>query len=384
MFASLKALEGYTNSRGLLPGLALIHVLPEQMAWAGDGDVELWLFQHQLPTQDKRWDVNAAQLVALVRAAGDKAEITVQEDQGEVFIAGQNFEGTTALVKDDSPSLWEIFDQEAAIKVPIENSAEFTTALGTAAKYAAKEGNAGAYWMAVVLRGGHLWASNQGYGFAKVTLDHPVEYDEDVLIPARACQAALDSAMTVNEFLIDNNSGLGAFLLNDGAAAIVFRLVPVEKQYPDLEKAVAGFRPKADAVWADALLIQNELPRVSLASDGKLSLIELKPDQRGWLLYTAGHGEASVALPLFRPDASAEACTLPLKRWQQMMEAAAEVLPLKSGVWFRAGFAVEGGRCILEGMEMAFVAAEPEPKKEKAKKEKAATKEDKKPKKAKA
>lgn len=383
MYAQLQALEGYTNARGLLPGLALIHVLPDQMVWAGDGDIELWLFEHPLPAGTKRWDVNAAQLVNLVRAAGPKVEIEVHEDQGEVFLAGNNFEGSTPLVQDESISLWESFKSDEAVKITVEAPAELTTALGIAAKYAAKEGNAGAYWMSVVLRGGHLWASNQGYGFAKLALDHPLEYASDALIPARACRAAADSGMLVTEILIDEEQGLGAFLMNGDKALIAFRLVPVDGKYPDLEKASNKHRPDESAVWADAILIQNELARVALAGDDKLPLIELKKDERGWLLYATGRGEASVALPLFKPDEAAVPVTLPLKRWQQMMEAAAEVLPLEHAIWFRAGFNMDGGRCILEGMEMAYIPPEPVVKKQKATKEKA-TKEKAKPKKSKA
>lgn len=375
MLAALNALEGYTNSRGLVAGLALIHVLPDKMAWSGDGDVELWLFDHPLPSGRAKWDVNAEQLVALVRAAGDGAAIEVSENTGEVRIAGKDFEGTTPLVSDSSVSLWEQFDHDRAEKIAIKASSELTTALGIAAKYAAQEGNAGAYWMAVVLRGGHLWASNQGYGFAKLTLDHPLEHSKDVLIPARACRAAADAGMAVTELLVDHERGLGAFLLADGKASIVFRLVPVESVYPDLEKGAATWRPQATMAWGDAVHIQNAIPRAALAADGKLPLVELRKNNRGWLLYAKGKGEASVALPLFQVDAAAEAVLLPLRRWKQLLEAAAEVLPLKSGVWFRAGFVVDGGRCILEGLEMTYVAPEPaevpaKAKKEKAKKEK--------------
>lgn len=363
MLDAIKALEGYSNSRGLLPGQANIHVLPDSMVWSGDGDVELWLFDHPLPARDARWDVNAQQLVGLVRAAGANAEVSVSEDSKEVSVAGHNFEGTTPLVEDDSASLWEAFPEHFD-KIGIVAPNEFTTALGIAAKYSAKEGNAGAYWMAVVLRGGDLWASNQGYGFAKVALDHKVTTERDVLIPARACEAAANSGMLITEMQVDHETGLGAFLLNEGKAAIVFRLVPVDGAYPDLATASAKWRPAENAKWAEAILIQNELSRVALAADAKLPLVELRKNGH-WELAANGRGAAKVALPLFRPDDSASSVTLPLKRWNQMMEAAAEVLPMEFGVWFRAGFNVDGGRCILEGVEMSYIAPEPAPEKPK-------------------
>lgn len=367
----IRELESYTNSRGLLPGLAHIHVTKEGAAFAGDGDVELYIPKSSLPAGP--WSANASQLVNMVKVAGEGANITL--DGAFVMVTSKDFSGKVqqATADKSAVSLQEQYSEKGApevIRLPHPHA--FTEALKRVAPFASLDSVAGGHWTGLLMRGDRsLAASNQGFHVAQAVFDQPFRAPgkADILIPARAALAAANAGAVVS-MEVNDEQGIGLFVLESGHI-VLFRLLspPVTDgkpgKYPDVDAPLESNMPEDDKFAASDVLLPT-VARVSIAADSKNPRVTLECDESGWFLSCSGNGEASISLDTFKPGAEAAAVTLSPELWTLALTHAGEVAPV-TDLWFRARFEIEHANAkqafLLRGFMsgMAYEEADPAP-----------------------
>lgn len=345
MQQELRELESYTNSRGLLPGLAHIHITENGSASAGDGDVELYIPKSSLPKGP--WSANAAQLVAMARAAGDDATLSI--DGENILITSKDFSGRVALAVNDGTvvSLQSQYVEKGSPEVmKIPHPHAFSEALRRCAPFASVDGAAGGHWTGVLIRGDKtLAASNQGFHITEAVFDGPFRKagQPDIIIPARAALAAANAG-AITSMEVNNEQGIGLFTLESGHI-VLFRLLsgPMVDgkpgKYPDVDKALTEQMPP-DEVFAAVGDLQVATQRAGIAADTKNPRIALEFDENGWFVSCQGNGETSVTLEKFQPGAGAAAVVLPPALWELVLTHASEVAPVND-LWFRSRFEID-------------------------------------------
>lgn len=364
MLHQLRQLAAYANSRGVVPGLALVHVNNKGQAWATDGEVELYLPKSPFPNQE-RWAVDAAQFAKVVNAASmghsDSRVDAELDDQGNLSIAKGKFQALIPLADGEHhlPAMAHDLKPKsnATVTVEFKNPGMVTEALRSIAPFAAQDASAGRHWTAVLLRKGALYASNQGFSVvcAAPQGEKALAKAGELLIPARAC-AAIGEA-TATKLLINSDAGLGAFVLKDGEV-VVFRMIEQpEEGFPDAGEFITQNYP-GEEFWSE--LDENFTIGVSQAmavADDKDPRVTLENDEGGWLLFATGKGSANVELEDFESEGGT--VTLSQRYWTSLLNVASELAPV-GDMWFRSDLEVDKGQFTLTGFVSGFVEQEPE------------------------
>jgi hypothetical protein len=297
MLTEVKLLSKFTNQRGILPELTLIHVLEDGEAWASDGEIELRV-KTKLPHKEN-WSVNAEELANLLTAAGAKSEVEVAPPEVMVFSA--DFSGKVPVDRLTKPpaSLVQVFrDSVIEASHKVLHPKAFTQALTVAAPFAASDAAVGVKWTGVALRGDTIYASDQGFVGIRIKLRHPIKFTDgspaaDLAIPARAV-ALLAELGEVTQFDVANKMGLGAFTFASGAF-MVFRMLDITSKGNELPiermDSVICDVPGKEA-WgltaAPSVLLERLVPlaapkdgrRAPLACTGSQALPKQRNDQR--------------------------------------------------------------------------------------------------------
>lgn len=338
----LRELEAYTNAKGLAPGLSHIHVDKDSNAWAGDGDVELYIANSGLPHGP--WRANAERVLALAKAAGDGCTLELQET--DLLVGKGNFAGLVPLAAKEEhlPSLHEQYaatGKPQSLELAGHNAQSFTKAIKHVAPWAAQDIAAGAYWSGVLLRGdAGIYASDQGFHIACAKLHFPYRKGgEDILIPARAALSAANAG-EIAGLEVNPKTGIGRFQLHSGHQ-VYFRLLAVvdprhKNKYPDAQ-AVLDTAPDVQYGVTTGMLELTQ--RIGVVANSKDPVIDLEKDEDGWFMSCAGNGKASDTTPeTFQPGSECTPARLTPTRWQQLFEHASEIAPVASRIWFRSDF----------------------------------------------
>jgi hypothetical protein len=371
MQQELKELESYTNSRGLLPGLAHVHVTKDGAAFAGDGDVELYIPKSSLPAGP--WSANAAQLVNMVKVAGDDAVIAL--DGESVLVTSKDFTGKVQMAAEDASvvSLQSQYVEKGTPEVmKLPHPHAFSEALRRVAPFASTDNSGGGHWTGLLIRGDKaLVASNQGFHVVQAVFDKPFRKagGADILVPARAALAAANAGAVVS-MEVNDAQGIGLFMLENGHV-VLFRLLtgPTVNgkvaAFPDVDEPLDNNMPE-DGLFAASDALLPTVQRVAVAASAKDPRIALEFDDSGWFLSCSGNGEASISLEKFAPAEGAQAVVLSPPLWELVLTHASEVAPV-ADLWFRSRFNIEHEKAaqsfLLRGFMsgMSYTAEETQP-----------------------
>lgn len=368
MLTEVKLLNKFTNQRGILPELTLIHVRPDGTSWASDGDVELRL-KTKLPKLKKPWATNAEELAGLLVAAG--AQPSVEVSDTEVTVYSSDFTGKVPVDRLVKPpaSLYDAYEdvpEEQFKAFDISHPKAFTAALLAAAPFASEDAAVGLRWTTIVLHGQHIYASDQGYGGVRIGLRHPITFtdkepENDIALPARAV-TLLAELGDITNFSVAQEAGLAAFGFASGAT-MIFRMVNVRgaEALPiaRMESVMTDLPGKeAWGLTAAPKVLVDRLTPLAAPKDGR---IKLECDNDGWFMHTHHRSEVSINLPAsFQPVLTAQAVTLSPKKWQLVLGAAAEIAP-DADIRFRGGFTIDKSGFDLVGVMSGMGDAAPMP-----------------------